>query len=83
MNNNPNATFVIEGHTDSSGSAPLNLRISEKRAIAVRDYLVNKGVSTVRLEAIGFGEGEPVATNKTRAGRAQNRRVVVKVTNKK
>ncbi|AQS94182.1 cell envelope biogenesis protein OmpA [Polaribacter sp. BM10] len=83
MNNNPSATFVIEGHTDSSGSAPLNLRISEKRAIAVRDYLVKQGVSTTRLEAIGFGEGEPVATNKTRAGRAQNRRVVVKVTNKK
>lgn len=83
MNDNPKATFVIEGHTDSSGSAPLNLKISEKRAIAVRDYLVKKGVDTTRLEAIGYGEGEPVATNKTRAGRAQNRRVVVKVTNKK
>lgn len=83
MNNNPNATFVIEGHTDSSGSASLNLRISEKRAIAVRDYLVKQGVDTTRLEAIGYGEGEPVASNKTRAGRAQNRRVVVKVTNKK
>ncbi|WP_435414285.1 OmpA family protein [Polaribacter aestuariivivens] len=83
MNNNPKATFVIEGHTDSSGSAPLNLRLSEKRAIAVRDYLVKQGVDTTRLEAIGYGEGEPVATNKTRDGRAQNRRVVVKVTNKK
>ncbi|TMM29937.1 OmpA family protein [Polaribacter aestuariivivens] len=83
MNNNPKATFVIEGHTDSSGSAPLNLRLSEKRAIAVRDYLVKQGVNTTRLEAIGYGEGEPVATNKTREGRAQNRRVVVKVTNKK
>ncbi|QTD39203.1 OmpA family protein [Polaribacter batillariae] len=83
MNNNPQATFVIEGHTDSSGSAPLNLRLSEKRAIAVRDYLVKQGISTTRLEAIGYGEGEPIATNKTRAGRAQNRRVVIKVTNKK
>lgn len=83
MNNNPNATFVIEGHTDSSGSAPLNLRISERRAMAVRDYLVKQGVSTSRLEAIGYGEGSPIADNKTRAGRAENRRVVVKVTNKK
>lgn len=83
MNDNPKATFVIEGHTDSSGSATLNLRISEKRAIAVRDYLVRKGVDTTRLDAVGYGEGEPVATNKTRAGRAKNRRVIVKVTNKK
>ncbi|MFT5253631.1 MAG: OOP family OmpA-OmpF porin [Flavobacteriales bacterium] len=83
MNANPNAKFVVEGHTDSSGSAALNLRVSEKRAIAVRDYFVKKGVSTTRLEAIGFGEGNPTATNKTRAGRAQNRRVLVKVTNKK
>lgn len=83
MNNNPNATFVIEGHTDSLGSAPLNLRISEKRAIAVRDYLVKKGVDATRLEAIGYGEGQPIADNKFRAGRAQNRRAVIKVSNKK
>lgn len=83
MKNNPNATFVIEGHTDSSGSAPLNQRISEKRAMAVRDYLVKQGVATSRLDAIGYGEGQPIASNKTRAGRAENRRVVVKVTNKK
>ena len=83
MNNNPNATFVIEGHTDSLGSAQLNLRISEKRAIAVRDYLVKKGVDATRLEAIGYGEGQPIADNKFRAGRAQNRRAVIKVSNKK
>ncbi|WP_334055924.1 OmpA family protein [Polaribacter sp. P097] len=77
----PKATFSIGGHTDSSGSSSLNLRLSEKRAIAVRDYLVKNGVETTRLEAIGYGEGFPIDTNKTRAGRANNRRVEIKVTN--
>ena len=83
MKENMKANFAVEGHTDSSGSASLNLRVSEKRAIAVRDYLVKQGVSTTRLEAIGFGEGKPVSTNKTKVGRSQNRRVMVIVTNKK
>ncbi|ARV16132.1 OmpA family protein [Polaribacter sp. SA4-12] len=81
MNKNPRATFAIGGHTDSSGSASVNLNISNKRAIAVRDYLVRKGVDATRLEAKGFGEGFPVDSNKTRAGRANNRRVEIKVTN--
>jgi outer membrane protein OmpA-like peptidoglycan-associated protein len=81
MNEFPKATFIIEGHTDSTGSSALNLRLSERRAIAVRDYLVNNGVATVRLEAKGFGEGSPIDTNDTRAGRANNRRVEIKVTN--
>ena len=75
------ATFVIEGHTDSTGSSALNLKLSEKRAIAVRDYLVENGIDTTRLEAKGFGEGNPIDTNDTRAGRANNRRVEIKVTN--
>ncbi|WP_299672352.1 OmpA family protein [uncultured Polaribacter sp.] len=82
MSNNPEANFVIEGHTDSDGTAPYNLKLSERRAMAVRDYLVAQGINTTRLEAIGYGEGDPIATNKTRAGKAQNRRVIVKVTNK-
>ena len=81
MKKNSKAKFIIEGHTDSSGSAPLNLRISEKRALAVRDYLVKNGIDNSRLEAGGFGELYPVADNKTRKGRAQNRRVEIKVTN--
>ena len=81
MNKYPKATFAIEGHTDSSGSAPLNLRLSEKRANAVKAYLVKNGVDTTRLEAKGYGEGSPVDTNNTRAGRANNRRVEIKVTN--
>lgn len=83
MNEFPEANFVIEGHTDNTGSSALNLRISEKRAIAVRDYLVKQGIATTRLDAKGYGEGAPIDTNDTRAGRANNRRVEIKVTNKK
>ena len=82
MNTNPNANFVIEGHTDSTGSANVNSRISKARAMAVRDYLVKKGIATTRLDAQGFGEGQPIASNDTAEGREQNRRVVIKVTNK-
>lgn len=81
MNQFPKATFTVEGHTDSTGGAAVNLRISEKRAMAVRDYFVKKGIATDRLEAKGYGEGSPVADNKTRAGRAENRRVEIKVAN--
>jgi outer membrane protein OmpA-like peptidoglycan-associated protein len=81
MNEFPKATFIVEGHTDSTGSSSLNLKLSEKRAIAVRDYLVKNGIDTTRLEAKGFGEGNPIDTNDTRAGRANNRRVEIKVTN--
>ena len=83
MKNNPKARFVVEGHTDSTGSDAINLKISEKRALAVRNYLVKKGIAESRLEAGGFGEKYPIADNKTRAGRAKNRRVDIKVLNKK
>ncbi len=81
MTKHPNANFTIEGHTDSVGSATSNVKLSKTRAMAVRDYLVRKGVATTRLDAQGFGESQPIATNDTPEGREQNRRVVVKVTN--
>ncbi|MCL4122527.1 UNVERIFIED_CONTAM: hypothetical protein GTU68_003905 [Idotea baltica] len=81
MKNNSKAKFSVEGHTDNTGGAALNLRLSEKRANAVKNYLVKRGIDTTRLEAKGFGKGSPVDTNKTRAGRANNRRVEIKVTN--
>ena len=81
MNKFSNAKFQIQGHTDSQGAAAMNLKLSEERAIAVRDYLVKKGIDTTRLDAIGYGEGEPIASNKTRDGMAQNRRVVISTTN--
>ena len=65
----------VEGHTDNSGDAPHNLRLSKKRAAAVVKYLVGKGVEANRLVAAGFGQTKPIAKNDTEDGRAQNRRV--------
>ncbi len=73
----PNAKFTVEGHTDSTGSAQLNQNLSQSRALAVRDYLVQNGIDEFRLSAKGYGEDRPIATNNTRAGRAQNRRVEI------
>jgi outer membrane protein OmpA-like peptidoglycan-associated protein len=70
----------VEGHTDSTGSVSKNLTLSEKRADSVRDYLISKGVSQSQISAAGKGEAEPVATNKTVAGRQQNRRVELVIT---
>jgi outer membrane protein OmpA-like peptidoglycan-associated protein len=72
------ATLVIqvEGHTDSQGDDAYNLDLSQRRAQAVVDYLAGKGVDRARLRAKGFGETRPIASNGTRDGRAQNRRVV-------
>ncbi len=77
LNEYPNAKFTVEGHTDSVGSAKLNQQLSEKRANSVRDFLINEGIAADRLTAIGYGEDKPIATNNTRAGRAQNRRVEI------
>jgi outer membrane protein OmpA-like peptidoglycan-associated protein len=71
----------VSGHTDSTGSAALNKRLSQARAESVRIYLVEKGVAPVRLIAVGYGPSRPVASNKTAAGRAQNRRVELTRTN--
>jgi outer membrane protein OmpA-like peptidoglycan-associated protein len=65
----------VGGHTDNTGSAALNKRLSAARAEAVRQYLISKGVAAGRLTAAGFGPSKPIASNKTAAGRAQNRRV--------
>jgi outer membrane protein OmpA-like peptidoglycan-associated protein len=66
---------VVEGHTDSTGKADYNLRLSGERARAVMGYLVDQGVNPGRLEAKGYGQTRPVGDNATRAGREQNRRV--------
>lgn len=74
------ANFSIQGHTDSQGRAANNKKLSERRAKAVLDYLaVKASVSKARLTSAGFGEDYPIADNKTRAGRAQNRRVEIKL----
>lgn len=72
---NDQLTIIIEGHTDSVGTDESNQTLSEKRAAAVRDYLVSRGIPTSRMTVTGLGETTPVATNDTAAGKQQNRRV--------
>jgi|GEM_PF-1237082 len=76
---NENVKIEIGGHTDSQGSDSYNLRLSEARANAVRNYLIQKGIDPSRLIARGYGESMPIAPNTTREGRAKNRRVEFKV----
>ena len=73
----PNSTISIEGHTDNTGTANYNRILSQRRANAVADILVNNGVPPARLYAVGRGENEPVASNLSATGRAQNRRVEI------
>ncbi len=77
MKKYPASKFRIEGHTDSRGSDAYNMKLSQRRADAVKNYLVEHGISADRLEAKGYGETKPIATNKTAAGRAKNRRVEI------
>jgi outer membrane protein OmpA-like peptidoglycan-associated protein len=75
MNENPAYNLQINGHTDDSGTYEINQILSEKRANAVKDYLVSKGVEANRLTAQGFGESKPVVPNTSEANRTKNRRV--------
>ena len=75
----PESRFSIEGHTDSDGSDALNQKLSEDRAAAVKDYLIENGINFERLSSKGFGESMPIDSNKTKAGKANNRRVEVKL----
>lgn len=72
---NPEIRIEIAGYTDNVGSAAVNVRLSQNRASAVRAYLAAKGVAVDRMQAKGYGSANPIATNTTAAGRAQNRRV--------
>jgi OOP family OmpA-OmpF porin len=66
---------IATGHTDSVGTDAYNQALSERRAAAVKDYLVSKGIPAAKITTIGKGESQPVATNKTAEGRQKNRRV--------
>jgi outer membrane protein OmpA-like peptidoglycan-associated protein len=65
----------IQGHTDNIGSAVYNQGLSERRAKAVRDYLLDLGIDSSRLDAVGFGLDRPAVSNETEIGRARNRRI--------
>jgi len=78
LKQNPDLEVVVEGHTDSTGSEAFNKTLSANRAKAVMEFFVSKGIDGSRLSSKGFGSSRPVASNDTREGRAQNRRVELK-----
>ena len=71
----PAASIEVGGHTDADGDEQSNVTLSERRAQAVVDYLVRAGVPSERLKAIGYGQTQPIASNDTDDGKAQNRRI--------
>jgi outer membrane protein OmpA-like peptidoglycan-associated protein len=79
LKDNPLMRIEISGHTDNTGSLALNSKLSEDRAKAVVEYLIQKGVEKGRLEFKGFGPQQPIADNATSEGRARNRRVEFKI----
>ncbi|MCB1581872.1 MAG: OmpA family protein [Marinicella sp.] len=77
----PDRSIRIEGHTDSSGSEAFNLDLSQDRADAVKNLLIEYGIDSLRIEAVGMGESMPIADNNTEAGKAKNRRVEIIILN--
>jgi outer membrane protein OmpA-like peptidoglycan-associated protein len=79
INHYPDADVIVKGHTDSQGPEDANMRLSEDRAVMVKNQLVVKGVDAQRVTTLGFGESQPLVTNSTPEGRAQNRRVEIEL----
>src|SRR5215472_1638948 len=79
MSENKDKRVALSGHTDSIGTEAYNLKLSDRRWMSVRDYVVKKGVESGRVSGQGFGESKPIASNATAEGRAKNRRVEIKV----
>ncbi|TMA22608.1 MAG: OmpA family protein [Deltaproteobacteria bacterium] len=75
----PRITVRIEGHTDNVGKLKTNLKVSQARAEAVRDFLVKQGVNPKQLIALGYGPTRPIASNATKAGKSLNRRVEFRI----
>ncbi len=82
LKSKPEINAEISGHTDNKGDEKKNQKLSQDRAKAVADYLIKKGISTVRLIPKGYGMAQPIATNDTDAGRQLNRRVEMKILGK-
>jgi OmpA-OmpF porin, OOP family len=81
LKDNPHRDVLVEGYTDNRGSQPYNLELSQRRAEAVRDFLVRNGIGPQRIIARGYGKNYPVAPNNNEAGRQQNRRVEIVILN--
>jgi outer membrane protein OmpA-like peptidoglycan-associated protein len=79
LRDQPKLRVSIEGHTDAIGGELANMKLSQARAESVRTYLVGKGITADRLEAVGFGTTKPIASNKTEKGRGQNRRTEFRI----
>jgi outer membrane protein OmpA-like peptidoglycan-associated protein len=79
LKENPNLIVDLTGYTDNAGPVAYNLQLSQRRVEAVRRFLVRRGVELHRIQSIGLGNAQPVAENKSRQGRAQNRRVEVRL----
>ena len=79
LNKYDNSTVLVSGHTDNTGSSEYNLNLSRERAVSVASYLQGKGVQASRFEVMGLGYSNPIASNATASGRAQNRRVEIKI----
>ena len=82
MKLHPEYKWEVDGYTDGVGSDAYNKRLSEQRAQSVVDYLVSQGVERNNLKIVGYGKGNPIATNDTPEGRAKNRRVEIKLISK-
>lgn len=78
MNENPDLKILVEGHTDNVGNKASNQSLSEKRAASLKTALVTKGISSSKIETVGFGQDQPLADNSTDEGRAKNRRIEIK-----
>jgi outer membrane protein OmpA-like peptidoglycan-associated protein len=82
MKRNPRTKIEISGHTDATGKEPHNLRLSENRADAVAEYIVDKGIETTRVKFNGYGSSRPIAGNDTEQERRKNRRVEILIHNR-
>ncbi len=80
LNQYPQTTIMVAGHTDSTGTEQYNQMLSERRAVAVKNTLVGQGVNSLRMSTIGHGESKPIADNSTEYGRQMNRRVAITIT---
>ncbi|MDW8302880.1 MAG: OmpA family protein [Bacteroidia bacterium] len=81
LRKNPDLRIEIQGHTDNQGSSQKNMQLSQERAIAVKNYLVKKGIHPSRIEAVGYGDTQPIAPNDTEENRQKNRRIEYRILN--